>query len=764
MIDTVSGYQASLSQSQERKSWAIIFRHPMKRDEISGKLGKRIRGGLGTRDKDQAERLVGQMNQMLANKRFWDIGAKDAALQSFDRVVVDLFYKDLEPEALDFEAIRSKFIPLPSSQESPYRRVLLLGTTGAGKTTLVRQFMGSHPRLDRFPSTSTARTTVADMEIVFKEGEYGAIITFHRQDEVRDVLEQAAFAAARGAFRGEPDEKVMQRLLVDPDQRFRFNFILGDGRPPGESDSEGEFDFDAEIEEGSDDGDALDLDMSPHEGIDTEQTANLLRESIANLRTLGEKHGEAVRKELGAETEEETQQADELFEEQLETYLHQDPEFQNVLDDLMDEIEKRFDCVQVGEMDRRNGWPIQWHWTTSDRSEFMSTVRRYSSNYARFFGQLLTPLVNGMRVAGPFVPDWGSSNIPNLVLIDGEGLGHTMESATSVSTSVTRKFDQVDAILLVDNGEQPMLASTEAAMRAIVSTGNVSRLLLAFTHFDAVKGDNIKSVDAKKQHILNSAEHAVLSIGQRLGGFAERALRQRIALGSFFVGGIDKILDPSRQGGRFTIQNLNNLLDAVERINERPEIGESRPVYDRMNLAFAIQKATEAFHDRWQPLIGMRFKPGVSKEHWTRIKALSRRLATGWADEYKELRPVADLHQELADQIYIFIEQPASWDGPEPYREEKQQIVDTFTNEVSRRVMSLAIQRLGRDHLADWQDAYYQSGRGSAMDRATIISRRIYDRAAAIPKSVPVPDSSQLFDDVISALTEAAEVVNARLR
>ena len=33
--------------------------------------------------------------------------------------------------------------------------------------------------------------------------------------------------------------------------------------------------------------------------------------------------------------------------------------------------------------------------------------------------------------------------------------------------------------------------------------------------------------------------------------------------------------------------------------------------------------------------------------HWTRIKALSRRFATG-SDEYDTLRPVADLKQQLS--------------------------------------------------------------------------------------------------------------------
>ena len=44
--------------------------------------------------------------------------------------------------------------------------------------------------------------------------------------------------------------------------------------------------------------------------------------------------------------------------------------------------------------------------TTSDRAAFLRRVNRFSSNFAGFFGELLTPLVNGIRVQGPFTASW----------------------------------------------------------------------------------------------------------------------------------------------------------------------------------------------------------------------------------------------------------------------------------------------------------------------------------------------------------------------
>lgn len=48
---------------------------------------------------------------------------------------------------------------------------------------------------------------------------------------------------------------------------------------------------------------------------------------------------------------------------------------------------------------------------------------------------------------------------PKLVLLDGEGLGHTPKSVAAISTSLTRRIESTDAIVLVDNAVQPMQAA-----------------------------------------------------------------------------------------------------------------------------------------------------------------------------------------------------------------------------------------------------------------------------------------------------------------
>jgi hypothetical protein len=259
-------------------------------------------------------------------------------------------------------------------------------------------------------------------------------------------------------------------------------------------------------------------------------------------------------------------------------------------------------------------------------------------------------LVNGVRVSGPFGPTWSSSDRPKLVLLDGEGLGHTPSTSASVSTTVSRRIEDVDAVLLGDNAAQPMQAAPVAAMRELARSGNSSKLIVIFTHFDEVKGDNLPTLSAKIQHVTASAENVLAAIGEDLGPFAERSLRHRLDNARVFLEKIDEPLSDTTKEGKRTISQLEKLLTLIDEV-ERPEAGEGTPCYDRMNLVLAVKDAAESFHDAWFPRLGLDFKPGVGKEHWTRVKALSRRLGSGMSDYYDSLQPVADLRKELQDRI-----------------------------------------------------------------------------------------------------------------
>lgn len=754
-------YSASLSQSQGRTGFSVIFRHPARQDETTGKLGLRIRRGLGTRDPDEAEQLRGQLDELLADPAYHNIAAKPEAERRFDRTVVDIFFDKMVPEDVDFPALREQGIPLPATNPEGYRRLLLLGTTGAGKTTLLRQLIGTDPIRERFPSTSTAKTTTHDTEIVIAEGPWRAVVTFAPAEEVREYLCECISAAVLAAARDASDSTILQRLLHHVNQRFRFSYVLGSGTLRGAVDED-----DDEAEEGPNDDDAP---LTPEEfgHVDLEETNRVLAHAIDQVRELAGTLGKRLREDLQPQQGEDERVIEEIFEEELDNLLRDEEGFHEIADAVMEEIEKRFDLLSAGEVRKtKQGWPLSWSgtWQIEERSQFLKAISRFSSNYAPLFGRLLTPMVNGVRVAGPFSPIWLEGAPPKLILLDGEGLGHTPKSSSAISTSVSRRMESADAVVLVDNATQPMQAAPLTAMREIIATGNARKLILAFTHFDEVKGDNLRSRPDRIQHVLASAENVLAMFGEELGPFAERALRKRMEEARFFLAGIDKTLTEATGAQRRTIEELHHLLEAVDRVVERPKPTKARPVYDRMNLVLAVRGAADAFQEGWKPRLGLAYSSGASKEHWTRVKALTRRMATGMADEYDTLRPVADLRKELVERIYVFIQNPLRWEGSDPTDDECQHVYDNFADNLARRALSLASARLRTEHVAEWQSAFDKSGKGSTFTRARIIANDIYFPAAPIPDVIPSPDRNQFLHEVVAEVEAAAQEIGAELR
>ncbi len=743
-----SFYTASLSRTQGRTTWAIIFRHPKRTDPTTGKEGLRVRQSLKTDDEAEAAKLRDQMSALLASPHLWDLGARERALALYDQRIVEIFFYKLEGGETDFLALRESMIALPSVKDD-YRRALFLGTTGAGKTTTLRQLIGTDPVKERFPSTSTAKTTVHETEVILKDGPYCGAVTFFPMEDVREHLKECVSAAVLAAYRKESDAEQMRRLLTHVNQRFRFSYVLGSGPVKETSDFE-----DDEEETGTEGSDAVAADLM-------KRTNEALAQALVSVKEIAKRYGDTLRTELNAD-EKDQRVIDELFEDELDNRTRDDEAFQQVVDSLMDEIEERFALLGEGRLQKTKvGWPLSWSWETTDREAFIKALTRFSSNYAPLFGTLLTPLVNGVRVSGPFKPSW-QADVPKLVLLDGEGLGHTPRSMSTISTTLSRRIDMVDAVVLVDNATQPMQAAPVAAMKELVASGNAAKLVFAFTHFDQVGGDNLPTAAAKAQHVLASAENVLAAIGEDLGPFAERALRARLAKARVFLAKLDAKLEDTPEGQR-TAKQLTKLLDMIDGIVARPKPADSRPVYSILSLVVPIKRAAEDFQEGWRARLGRPSSSTIGKEPWQRIKAMNRRLVSH-QDGYEDLQPVQDLKSQLQQRLYPMLQNPVAWKGPEPSDDDKQRIYDMIAEDLSRRLVDLASRRIRTERQGEWRTAFNEAGTGSTFRRARLIAEDIYERAAPVPDVTPSPDRNAFLEEVASATRAAVESAGATLR
>jgi Cdc6-like AAA superfamily ATPase len=125
----------------------------------------------------------------------------------------------------DLQARLEGLIPIPSNLPVIY----LLGDTGAGKTCVVRQLLGTTKQ--SFPSVKRLRTTVAPTEfIITNEPELVAAFVFKGEQEisrfVREILEEAVLVSLRSLDQEDNGTDLVDVLANSPDERFRLSCFL----------------------------------------------------------------------------------------------------------------------------------------------------------------------------------------------------------------------------------------------------------------------------------------------------------------------------------------------------------------------------------------------------------------------------------------------------------------------------------------------------------------------------------------------------------
>ncbi len=749
-------YRATLSMGgQNRTVWSVIFRHPFKLER--GKPGRRVRRSLGTTDKEQAQKLVDQANLLLSDSKWWSPAMREQAERLFAREIVAAFYDDLAPAPRDGWMLRESVVKVPSPDDG-YARILFLGTTGAGKTTLLRQLIGTGRKHEKFPSTSTAKTTTCDIEIITADSEeYEVVVSFLPKDLIRQYVEECVVATAVSFLEGERFGLTCRRFLEHSDQRFRLSYILGTLSSGADEEEEEEETADEEFDR--------DLAISAEDRV---QLAEKLRDYLNRIQALAVGASKKLEGSLSFSLETATQEDRDTFEELLEDSLRDEDEFHDLLDDIMDDIESRFDQLVDGERKLGPGdWPELWssRCAAEDRSDFIRLVNRFSSNQAVQYGTLLTPLVEGIRVRGPFAPTWHGGIPPKLVLMDGEGLGHAVSANLSLSTRVTKRYQLADVILLVDNAQQPMLATPNTALRSIVSSGQQSKLVFGFTHFDQMRGPNLLNRDAKEQHVLASLDQSVSVLGKEMGRGVENAMKKIIPERSFFLANLQEQIPnpPEKASQRHTVESLRNLLNTFAALSAPPIPDSITPVYDDANLVLSIRKAVVEFRDPWRARLGIRSRSDIPSEHWTRVIDLTRRLGDLGQDEYDTLRPVADLIACLQAHARPFLELPLRWEPSKGATDEMMgHAIDRIAQEVFSRLHELAANRVMRDRIIKWKEAYAHRGIGSATERRRDVES-IYGAAAPIPGEVADPATNEFLREIRLLIRDAIESAGGQL-
>lgn len=741
-----SPYTARAYRIPGRNNFSIAFRHPMKTD--NGRSGRKVCKGLGTDNEQEAKRLEQKMNDLLTKSEFHSVGARDEAARQFGGLIAEIFYSGLDPTVTDHRAMRKELLPL--IEEDRYARTLLLGITGSGKTTLLRRLIGSDPERDRFPPTSVNRTTTCEIEVITGADDFSAAITFlSRHQTQQEVIESLSNAALK-AIEGGSEQAVAIELFEQSDLRFRLKYILGawDTEPSEEEDA---FAFG-------------DTESHAHGKPRARGQSEFMKTAVQRIRSIAVSARKQVEETRGAFASLGGSALDDVIDEAHSLATEAD-EFLDLVNELMEEIVQRFAGIDCGKPAKSStGW---WDaWTLSmpakGRDEFIKIVRSFCGTAKDQWGSLLTPLVTGIRVRGPFRPAWvPDGDAYRHVFIDTEGLRHA-RMTSDVPDELTSLFSEVDNVMLVESAKNALSSPAAGKVfEAVSSTGHIGKFALLFTHMDTVSGDNLTTAASKREHVFGGVRNILDNqVARTVSRDSARRLAEQLQTNTFYFAYLDSNRYPTSAPDK--VINFESRLGSefgrlVEHLAERHalKLQPAWPRYSFERFGIAVREASLLFQDEWDARLGYRRVEGFDVAKWQSIKAMARRLAEGWFDGYK-LWPVGTLTAKTRNVLTRFLETPLDWEPPGKNLsdDEKAAIIDRIKEKVDMLLKELSSSRLWKVPQARWQEAYQ---RPIGVSGGTSIRRHLVHQIFGLQVPVPEVSSDRWTDDWITEIKNIVE-------
>jgi len=754
-------YTATAKKNPGRKGYVITFRHPLKTE--NGRPGKKVFKGLGTNDEVMAKKLEAQMNALLGREDLHSVGSRAAASATgeFDPAIVEIFYGDLDPSATSHRTLRDRLLPLPPITLGKPVRTLILGNSGVGKTTLLRRLIGCDGEHDRFPATSTNRTTTCEIEIITGRDNYAGAVTFLTRHQTQQEVIESVSNAVLKAIEGEPDEVVMKDLLDDTDQRFRLKYTLGgwySPKPPTGA------------------GPSFGVPLKGLPELTPAESSPFLKAALISIREIATAARTETEAILGTSLETLKDENRSYALDEMQQTAEASEAFEELVNGIMEEIAARFETLPRGDLRKSStGWPEAWSFTTTgeQRDDFLKAVRWFCSNMKEEWGCLLTPLVTGIRVSGPFRPSWvPSGQNYEHVFVDTQGLDHE-RPATELSSETTSMFAKVQNILFVESGKDSLKSqSARKVMEAIAGSGYTANLTVALTHMDLVVGDDIPTAEDRKGKAFSGLRSLVENeVSRNVSRDAARQLAGHLERSTFYFG----YLDPKKYPESWDTEDKvgfdallgRDLWSITEHLVERAtpqQLRPSVPQYSFDSLGLAVRELSVAFQEVWEARLGYKRVEGISPAAWQSIKAMSRRHAEGWFDGYW-LRPIDTLVSLTRSVLTRFLETPLKW-LPEQKKiteDQKVAIIDRLKQLVNEELADMSKRRLWEQPQTRWQSAYRPSGPGSTFLRRQRV-HELFLHQVPIPQSISDREAHAWVEEVKQVLNQALKSLEAEAK
>lgn len=489
----------------------------------------------------------------------------------------------------------------------------------------------------RFLATSASKTTTARIEVeLSNEPTYTAVVEFLDRNVVKTLLLECVERARDLISENKSPDRVAEAFMEHPEQRFRLKYILGN--------------------------------FTPVENIRDEVTDD--EEEQDRVGTIGNPEVDA-----------------------LIMALYQDGTDEEIAERAFELISLKLAESPVGSA----AWPHLVSFSANNQKSFGNLIKVFTDNHYTRFGKLLTPLIKSIKMKGPFnPPGYGGGENPDWIFIDGEGLGH-VTSTVAVPDTITSLLKEVDIILIIDNAAQPLQHGTQALLRAIAPRGLLSKTRIVFTHFDQVRGSNLDTVTARRNHVISSLHNFLRGSKEYLCEEHVKELREFVVEHAVFFSYVD---DPKRSKNGINNQGLQAL---YTRFEHSPLIQPG--VHDSVIKSFLQDKGIrDTIYNKAIPQFFENEYVNMHRSIWNQVKALCTRFVKGTDIEYRHLRPIANLQQRIAEMNFPLLLNLHGGDV---------ELANLAAAKMDTQVRDVLTERLSRHYTQEWRYSENLKGKGS---------------------------------------------------
>ncbi|MBM4030030.1 MAG: hypothetical protein FJ280_32215 [Planctomycetes bacterium] len=310
----------------------------------------------------------------------------------------------------------------------------------------------------------------------------------------------------------------------------------------------------------------------------------------------------------------------------------------------------------------------------------------------------ISPVIEKARIRGslksPLIPE-----LTEIVIVDGEGIGHDAREARILSARHFDYFRISDAIVLVENSEKPFTGGGKSALASIAETGYLPQFYLAFTRLDLVESEREDREHQKREADkgLRNALHALKDEGIQIN---RRDFNIR------YFSNMDK-----PQPDDATRVEFATLIEAILKRHGEVKARFVEPIFDYELLAGFLVNATTSLRRAW----GDYTQSGA----WQTHRAFAYRMS--WRqDEFRWLKPVAEFTISLVTSLRPFVSNPLRW-SEETTEAHRKDCVERLKREISQELLRFVRNEVLDEEHDNWEAAAELRGRGTTSEMRRMI-------------------------------------------